>query len=333
MKKLPVPGAVIGADDSTGVMLPVPLLVPSDGAPSEGNPLGAVAPRQADHDVQVIEMWLHGRSQHTQRAYAAAVHRMRAVIGGKLLMDVTVRDLQALATLLEREGLAPASRKVILSAIRSLFTYAHGRIGYLPFNVGGPLEVPKVRTELAERILTESQVHRVLACAQGRDGVLLRLLYSGALRRSELCALRWRDVQERGELGGQVTVFGKGGKTRPVLLSVEMWRELVNLREHYGPERSGPDDPVFRSRKRSRRGDYHLDPSQVRKIVVTAARRAGIEGNVSPHWLRHSHASHALDRGAPIHIVQHTLGHSSMATTGAYTHVRPADSSSRYLPV
>lgn len=60
----------------------------------------------------------------------------------------------------------------------------------------------------------------------------------------------------------------------------------------------------------------HLDPSQVFRIVRAAAKRAGIEGNVSPHWLRHSHASHAMDRGAPLHVVQASLGHSNPATTG-----------------
>ncbi|MBU4356156.1 MAG: tyrosine-type recombinase/integrase, partial [Proteobacteria bacterium] len=64
-----------------------------------------------------------------------------------------------------------------------------------------------------------------------------------------------------------------------------------------------------------------------------AAIRAGIEGAVSPHWLRHAHASHALDRGAPIHLVQATLGHASVATTGKYLHARPDDSSARYLGV
>ena len=66
------------------------------------------------------------------------------------------------------------------------------------------------------------------------------------------------------------------------------------------------------------------------RIVRKAAKRAGIEKAVSCHWLRHAHASHALDRGAPIHLVQATLGHSSIQTTGRYLHARPTDSSSRY---
>jgi site-specific recombinase XerD len=64
-----------------------------------------------------------------------------------------------------------------------------------------------------------------------------------------------------------------------------------------------------------------------------AARRAAVAGKVSPHWFRHAHASQALDRGAPIHLVSHTLGHSSVATTGRYLHARPTESSSKYLAV
>jgi len=148
---------------------------------------------------------------------------------------------------------------------------------------------------------------------------------------SELCSLKWRDTQERGD-AGQVTIYGKGDKTRAVLLSPETWRELVSLRNG-----AGIDDPIFPPRERSpecAEGDkVHLSPSQVQRIVTKAARRAGIDKPVSPHWLRHAHASHALDRGCPVHLVQATLGHASVATTGRYLHARPEDSSARYLGV
>jgi integrase/recombinase XerD len=91
---------------------------------------------------------------------------------------------------------------------------------------------------------------------------------------------------------------------------------------------AGPVDAIFASRK----GGGHLDPSQVRRIVYMAARKAGLEQKVSPHWMRHAHASHALDRSAPIHLVQATLGHASVSTTGRYLHARPTESSSFYLP-
>jgi hypothetical protein len=100
-----------------------------------------------------------------------------------------------------------------------------------------------------------------------------------------------------------------------------LWSGLIGLRGAAGAE-----EPVFPSRS-----GRALDRGRVRMIVRQAAKRAGVEGSVSPHWLRHSHASHALDHGAPIHLVQATLGHSSVATTSGYLHVRPGDSSARFL--
>lgn len=139
---------------------------------------------------------------------------------------------------------------------------------------------------------------------------------------SEVCELKWRDFQPRGE-AGQVTVYGRGAKTRAILPMRGTWEVVAAA----GPEEATPDAPVFRSGKRG----WHLDPSRVMRIVRAAGARAGIQVNVSPHWLRHAHASHALDRGCPIHLVQATLGHASVATTGGYLNVRPTDSSTRYL--
>jgi integrase/recombinase XerD len=76
-----------------------------------------------------------------------------------------------------------------------------------------------------------------------------------------------------------------------------------------------------------------MDESMIHRIVHAAAARAGITGNVSPHWMRHAHATHSLERGAPITLVQDTLGHSSIETTAKYTHVRPNASSGQYLKV
>jgi integrase/recombinase XerD len=154
-----------------------------------------------------------------------------------------------------------------------------------------------------------------------RNKAILLTLYAGGFRVAELCSLKWSDLQNRDQ-AGQITVFGKGNKTRTVLMPVSVWNALMSLRND-----AKENAPVFRSRKGG-----HLDESQVWRIVRKASKRAGIEKEVSCHWLRHAHASHALDRGAPIHLVQATLGHSSVATTGKYLHARPTDSSSRYLP-
>ena len=277
------------------------------------------APQQAHSDNQLIEIWLHGRSPHTQRAYAADVRRFSAV--AKPLPSVTLRNLQDFADSLA--DLADASRYRILSAVKSLFAFGH-RIGYLPFDVGRALRLPALRSRLAERILPEADVHRILSLESNpRNHAILLLLYASGIRVSELCGLCWRDIQPNGD-GAQVTVFGKGGKTRAVQVPASVAKALADLRA------DAPDEgPVFRSRK----GGETLQPAAVLRIVRLSAARAGIDLRVSPHWLRHAHASHALDRGAPIHLVQATLGHASITTTGRYLHARPKDSSGRYLAI
>lgn len=278
-----------------------------------------VVPRQAESDQHLIDLWLHGRSRHTQRAYRADAGRFREAVG-KPLHGVTLGDLQQFAGQLVESGLEPTSVYRTMSAIKSLFAFGH-RIGYLPFDVARPFRLPALREGLAERILEETDVVKMIALENmPRNKGILLALYCGGFRVAEMCSLKWCDLQNR-DKAGQITVFGKGGKTRTVLMPQSVWRHLQSLRGE-----AGDDAPVFRSRKGG-----HLDESQVWRIVRKAAKRAGIEKEVSCHWLRHAHASHALDRGAPIHLVQATLGHSSVATTGKYLHARPTESSSSYL--
>lgn len=269
-------------------------------------------------DDQLVAMWLHGRTAHTLRAYAGDVARFRAFVG-KPFARVTLPDLQAFADALS--PLAASSQGRTLAAIKGLLRYAHG-LGYLPFDVGKPLRLPPHRETLADHILDEPDVQRMLALeSDGRNRAILYCLYGAGVRVSELCALTWSDVRPRGE-SAQLNVYGKGAKTRHILLPARAWRELRGLGIAAGGE------PVFVSRVGG-----PLSASQVRRIVRHAAVRAGIDLAVTPHWLRHSHASHALDHQAPVHLVKETLGHSNLATTGKYLHARPGESSGRYLPL
>jgi integrase/recombinase XerD len=206
---------------------------------------------------------------------------------GKGLARVTLADLQEFANTLGE--LLAASRYRCLSSIKLLLAFGH-RIGYLPFDVGRVLRLPSVRNSLAERILPEADLHRMLSLEPDeRNRVLLLLLYASGVRRGELAGLRWQDLQATSD-GGQITVFGKGGKTRSVQLPVSVWKQLSKLRGV-----AEAHEPVFPSRK----GGEPLTDSGIWRIVKAAARRADIEVPVSPHWLRHAHASHALDRGHP----------------------------------
>lgn len=273
---------------------------------------------QGTTDDRVVDMWVNRKeSMSTQRQYRQTWGQFRQVVDAPL-QAITFESLQSWVS-----GLTGSenTRKVRVAAIKSLFGFAL-QIGYIKLNPAVMLDSIKVKDELAGRILTEEQVMSMIAMTdKQRDKVLLRVLYASAGRVSEVCSLIWRDVQPNGD-SGQVTLFGKGGKTRAVKLSKATYLALCGIDKGEG------NAPVFISQKGGR-----LDETQVHRIVSAAAERAGITGNVSAHWLRHSHASHALDRGASVALVRDTLGHSSLAVTSRYTHAKPNDSSGLYLPI
>jgi integrase/recombinase XerD len=217
-------------------------------------------------------------------------------------------------------GLAPISQGRPLAAIRSFFRFAE-RIGYCR-SVAAGLELPRSEPALSERIPQEDVRRMIELESDERNRALLAILYAAGLRVSEACGLRWRNLQARGD-AGQILIHGKGGRTRVVLLPVGVWGQFAPLRRT-----AGLDAPVFASRS-----GKALERSRATRIVRQASERAGIAAAVSTHWLRHAHASHALDRGAPIHLVQATLGHRSVATTSRYLHARPGESSAGYVAV
>lgn len=286
----------------------------------------------ASTDERLIGLWLHGKSESTVEAYRGALAAFAGFAGGKPLRTVTLSDLQEYADDIS-DAFAPATQAKLLAAMKSLFSFGH-QVGYLPFDVGRPVKLPSRKDDRAERILSADDVHSMIAAAgKGRNRALLRLLYIGGLRVAEAVDLRTRDLRERGVAddgkgGGQVTLFGKGRKTRVVLLPASLWTELFALALPH------PDAPMFRSRKKGPGGEpSSITPRQAERVVKDAAIRAGLSNasDVSPHWLRHAHASHAMDRGAKVHLVQATLGHASVATTGRYLHARPDESSALFL--
>lgn len=276
----------------------------------------AVRPPAADDAIELL--WLDNqRSPATRAGYAFELAVFRRFYPGPLAA-LTLRDLQLWQQSLT--GLKPTSVCRRLAAIKSLLSFGQ-KLGVLQFNVGAPLAVPRFADRLAERILSEPDVQRLIYLERNpRNHMLLRLLYASGIRLAELCGLRWRDVVARSE-GGQITVLGKGGRTRAIVLTASVWSELVALRGE-----NGLDAAVFRSAFGG-----PLSGSQVHHIVKLAAKRAKLPSGCSPHWLRHAHASHAQDRGAPVHLVAQTLGHQSLTTTTRYSHVRPGESSGRFL--
>lgn len=289
----------------------------------------------AHSDQQLVNLWLDSkRSAHTRRAYEkdfAAFNAFLAALPATdeaqrpqrpwALSEVTVRHVQAFAAHLEA---SKASQRTIarrLSATKSLLTFAQ-QTGYLAYNVGSVIKLAPAASDLAQRSLSEDDVHRCIRSAPvGRDRTLVRFLYSSACRNSEAAALRFEHLAPRDDRL-LVTIHGKGNKTRVVPIPRRFVDEFDALR------RANMSGHVFESK-----GGRPLDSKAIWRIVTTAAEAAGLERRVSPHFLRHSHASHAIRRGAKIHVVQQTLGHSSVQTTGVYLHLELGESSAFYLEV
>ncbi|RCJ40937.1 hypothetical protein A6770_36970 [Nostoc minutum NIES-26] len=304
-----------------------------------------MAPTRSMADIantaQLVSLWLTTkRSKESHRAYETDIRCFVAFLLGQNpqqvrlndidLRTVTINDVQAFADFLEThrtktgKPLAPASRARRIAALKSLLNYGC-KIKYLSFNAADDTLLPKTKDRLAERILREVEVMTMVALTTNeRDKALIQFLYYTAARVGEVAHVRWRDIRCNRNGQGQVTLFGKGEKTRTVLIPKKVYQALTKLRS--------PSDTLDAAVFKSRKGGEPLKERQIRDLVAAAALKAGIQGKVSPHWLRHSHASHSLDRRASVQLVQQTLGHSSLHTTSRYAHAKPSDSSGLYLP-
>jgi integrase/recombinase XerD len=280
--------------------------------------IGAIPAERVDRsgaasDRDLIPLWLHGRPARTAEAYAtdAASLLDHLHAQGQTLATLTLAALQAWVGSLSG---AASSRARRVSAAKSLLSFAH-RTGYVPFNVGAALRAPVVRRTLP-RALTQGQVERLLEAAPvGRARALCTALYLTGARVSELLAVTWADVTPQGEGAATIAIVGKGNRPR-----------RIRVRSGVLPESGEPSEPVFKTRT-----GRALSVREAQAIVRRAAVAAGLTEAVSPHWLRHAHVSHALDAGAPVHTVQATVGHASLATTSRYAHPKPGACSSDWL--
>lgn len=282
--------------------------------PAQALVAGAIA------DTLVVNMWLHGRSANTRSAYAGDVARFLSH-SGKTITTTTLPDLQAWAQ--SMAGLADATRARRLAAVKSLLAFAT-RMGALQLNPGVALKIEKPSSTRGERILSQIDVSRAIAGETDvRRRLLLKLLYVGGLRASEACDASWRDMRGNERKGGHLEVLGKGGKLRRVGIPPDLWRELAAL-----SPAAHPDARLVPGRDGDR-----LSRQAVHRAVKRAARRAGLGDQVSAHWLRHSHASHALDNGCQVHVLREQMGHADLKTTTGYLHLKPGESSSSFIKV
>jgi len=227
--------------------------------------------------------------------------------------DLRPDQVQGLIAGEHRRGLAPATLRALASAWRSFFRYL-AREGEVAINPAIGVRSPRVKRKLPEVLDADEMATLVEVPGDDpealRDRALFELLYSSGLRVSELCGVRWRDL-DAGE--GLLRVTGKGSKTRIVPVGAKALAALEALRTADGP---GDGDPLVKGR-----GGKPLTPNGVRARLRKRAQQQGVWKRVYPHLLRHSCASHLLESSGDLRAVQELLGHADIGTTQIYTHL------------
>ena len=255
-------------------------------------------------DRMISDFRLGNYSSNTAREYLRGIRHFTAhyMRSPEELGKEEVRGF--LDHLLVVRGLGPPSLKGYIAALKFLYTRTLGRpevVAWIPW--------PKVHSKLPV-VLDPAEVKMLLLAV---DVPLFRALmlttYATGLRVSEVCSLQIEDLDSR---RGVIRIRGKGGRDRYVPLRGKL---LGALRRYYARER--PKGPwLFPAR-----GDRHVSPDQVRRTLKRAVGKTSIRKKVTPHILRHSFATHILEAGEDLRVIQALLGHASIRTTVRYTRV------------
>ncbi|MFT3755105.1 MAG: tyrosine recombinase XerC [Pseudoxanthomonas sp.] len=255
-------------------------------------------------------------SAHTLDAYRRDLDALQAWSAAQDIADPSQLDAAQLRDFIaaeHRRGLTPTSLQRRLSACRSFFLWLL-KHGCIAANPAAGVRAPKAPRKLPQVLDADEAVQLVEVPADAplglRDRALLELFYSSGLRLSELCALRWRDLDLQ---GGLVSVTGKGNKQRIVPVGSHARMALQAWRDETG---AANDAPVFPGR-----GGAPITPRAIQIRIKQLAQRQGLFKHVHPHMLRHSFASHILESSGDLRGVQELLGHADIATTQIYTHL------------
>lgn len=289
-------------------------------SPVEEKPING--PDQALIESFLDSFWLErGGSEHTLQAYGADLRGLARYLAvhKKDLLNVQRADLLGYLAHRVHEGTKSRSTARLLSSVRRFYQYLirQGRISADPSAL---IEAPKLGRPLPKS-LTESDVESLLAVPLVseplglRDRTMLELIYACGLRVSELVELRLDQINLN---QGLVRIMGKGGKERLVPMGEESQEWLQRYLQHTRSELldGQMSDAVFVTRRgggMTRQAFWHM--------IKRYALQAGINKPISPHTLRHAFATHLLNHGADLRVLQMLLGHSDLSTTQIYTHV------------
>ena len=285
-------------------------------------------PMSADHQIEAfLEMMAAERAaaRNTLTAYGKDLADAEAFLRGRGLDLATAgaADVEAYFVDLGARGLSPATAARRRAAVRQFYRFALGE-GWRADDPSRRVDAPKQGRPLP-KLLSRAEVEALIAAAAEKDGAgglrlacMVELLYASGLRVSELCALPVAAVATDPTF---VTVKGKGGKSRLAPLNDAARtavKAYLGVRAQHLPPGVRTSPWLFPSRGATGR----LTPRRLGQLLDEAAMLAGIEpARVSPHVLRHAFATHLLEGGADLRVVQTLLGHADIATTQIYTHV------------
>ena len=258
---------------------------------------------------------------NTVEAYIGDVNKLLVFFGDvDSLLTVTLDELREFLSAMADVGVNARSQARIISSLRSFYGFLK-LDGYIPEDPTELLRSPKIGMRLPD-VLTLEEIDDIinaidLATAEGqRNRAIIEVLYSCGLRVSELCSLRMSDLYLKEQF---IRVTGKGNKQRLVPISS---RAIAELEAYFAdrnriPIKSGYEDYVFISERLKK----PLSRITVFHHIKELVERVGIKKNVSPHTFRHSFATHLLEGGANLRVIQVMLGHESISTTEIYTHI------------
>lgn len=274
--------------------------------------------------IQLFLDYLTGEknsSAHTVKNYKIDLREFVLFLKEKNFKNVSYLDIRSFLAHLQSRNYSKSSISRKLACLRSFFKYL-AREEKIESNPAAGISTPKREKKLPD-FLDPPEVVRLLEAPdknkweEKRDKAILETLYSSGLRVSELVGLNQEDVDSFGAL---VRVRGKGKKERIVPLGQMAIKALQSYLGHQPAPRlkkiSATKVPLYLNRSGGR-----LTDRSVRRMINKYVRRTGLNKEVSPHMLRHSFATHMLDRGADLRSVQELLGHENLSTTQIYTHV------------
>ncbi|MBI2094328.1 MAG: tyrosine recombinase XerC [Candidatus Omnitrophica bacterium] len=257
-------------------------------------------------------------SAYTLQNYALDLHQFFEFLGNRNLSSITPLEIRKFVAHLSTQQHSRATIARRLSCLRSFFRYLC-REGTLEHNPAVSIPTPRQEKRLPS-FLDERQMMVLLEAPQKekwqglRDRAMLETLYSTGIRASELVGLNQEDLDE---ISGTVVVRGKGRKERLCPIGQTALKR-IHLYLSKRPKKLKVPYALFVSQKGTR-----LTLRQVDRLIADYVRQANLPSSISPHSLRHSFATHLLDRGADLRSVQELLGHASLSTTQIYTHVTP----------